>query len=318
MNILYCTDENYSEICLVSLTSLLEKNAHFDCIAIYIISDNLSADTIGRFEALVRQYGREVHIIDADDVKLPAANFQEFPRAAYCRLMISDLLPQCDKILYIDCDTIVVNSVDDLWNIDMGDNLFAGVKDPIDDFLAEAVQTTNSEYINSGVLLMNLVQLRKFEFVKKVYEMVDEYKGMVPHRDQGIINKIARQRIIFLKPRFNMMNGYYAFTATQLKRLYKISQLYDVDIEEERNNAVIVHFLSKYYDRPWFLACKHPLKNVFLSYHERMGCSLKRSNKNAKNLIGDYIYRSCPFFVVLFLERIVHAMRKKRFSKHAL
>ena len=50
-------------------------------------------------------------------------------RRTYYRYLIADLKPQLDKCLYIDVDVIVSDSLNGLWNIDMGQNYIAGVQE---------------------------------------------------------------------------------------------------------------------------------------------------------------------------------------------
>jgi len=71
------------------------------------------------------------------------------------RVALSKVFPQYDKILTIDCDTITVQDISDLWDIPLDDYWFAAVKEPT------LSMTTQSLYVNAGVMLLNLKKLRE-------------------------------------------------------------------------------------------------------------------------------------------------------------
>ena len=71
------------------------------------------------------------------------------------RTALTKVFPQYDKVLSIDCDTIVVQDISELWDIPLDDYYFAAVREP---FLSEVL---NKVYVNAGVAMFNLDKLRK-------------------------------------------------------------------------------------------------------------------------------------------------------------
>ena len=90
------------------------------------------------------------------------------------RVVLSKLFPEHDKILTIDCDTIVTQDISDLWDIDLDDYWFAAVKEP------SLSKYTHSTYINAGVMLLNLKKLRE------------------DHKDDEMIQLLNKQRLGFV------------------------------------------------------------------------------------------------------------------------
>lgn len=74
------------------------------------------------------------------------------------RCWLSKIIPE-NKILYLDIDTLVLDDLTNLWNIDMTNYALAGwPEDP--NFGASAIKNILHKYVNSGVLLMNLEFIR--------------------------------------------------------------------------------------------------------------------------------------------------------------
>lgn len=103
----------------------------------------------------------------------------------YCLLrLFSDLLDLPNKILYLDTDTMINKDIDSLFSIDISNYEFAGVVDRLGRFFID------KNYINSGVLLLNLDMIRKTELFKKTRELVKTKKMAFP--DQSALNKLKQ------------------------------------------------------------------------------------------------------------------------------
>lgn len=128
-----------------------------------------------------------------------------FTLTIYFRLFIAQMFPQYDKAIYIDSDVAVVGDLAELYNVELGDNLIGGCPDrsiegvgPLMRYIENAVGSPNGEYINSGVLLMNLKQLREVEFDKHFLNLLNTYHFDCIAPDQDYINAICKGRIHYL------------------------------------------------------------------------------------------------------------------------
>ena len=102
------------------------------------------------------------------------------------RCYFTDLLPQEDKVLYLDLDIMIEEDISELWNMDMGDYEVAGVIDEnINRFRLPYLRHLEV-YINGGVLLMNLKQMRLNETDKKINDLLHTWK--LTFGDQDTIN----------------------------------------------------------------------------------------------------------------------------------
>ncbi len=133
--------------------------------------------------------------------------------AAYYRLLAANIL-EVDKCIYLDCDLIVYLDLNDLFKIDISDYYIGGVADmglissPNSAF--QYMQDCNikdfSDYINTGVLLMNLELMRKEHLVERFFS--DMVQGNNPWLDQDVINRVCHGKIRLLDWTFNHMAGY--------------------------------------------------------------------------------------------------------------
>ena len=99
----------------------------------------------------------------------------------YFRLFIADMFPQYDKAIYIDADTVAEDDLTTLFATDLGDNLVAGVADPVMMTYPETMTYIQRDfgirpgkYINSGVLVMNLAQMRQEHFSDRFLHLCED------------------------------------------------------------------------------------------------------------------------------------------------
>jgi lipopolysaccharide biosynthesis glycosyltransferase len=164
MNILYCSDNNYAPYLGVSMVSLLENNKSVKEINFYIISDNISTDNIHRLENQVMTYGesRRVIIIDGKEWvnRLDAMKMITYRggHAANLRLFFTDYIKEdVERILYLDCDTIICSDLSELFETEMKNSPAAVVLDSLSTYYKKALEFDRSEkYFNSGVILFDV------------------------------------------------------------------------------------------------------------------------------------------------------------------
>ncbi len=310
MNIVYSTDENYAKFCLASLESLMETNKKD--VKVYIIENDLKKETKQKMEKIVEKNG-ELKFIDCKKIYENLLHDNNFPFAGYARLFIQDEIKE-DKVIYLDCDLIVENDLEELYNIELGDNLVGAVQDPCG---SESIKLPigmdkNDRYINSGVLLINLKKWREINFKEMVIQFIKEHKGNVAHRDQGIINGICKGNILYLNPKFNLMPEMIMMKSEHLKKIYKMKEFYSCEeLEKAKENPTIVHFIRKVYNRPWYIENPHPFQKHFLRYYEKIGGNLESLPLPKKVRARIFVYKHFPFQIYFILERILEYKRKK-------
>ena len=122
----------------------------------------------------------------------------------YYRLLLSSLLPECKSVLYLDVDVVVTTDLESLYSTDLSNSLLAGVKGVYQNqdakYLNE-IGVAPGEYINAGVLLMNLEQMREEDLQPR---FIDLARCNYVFQDQDVLNIACKGRIRYLDPRFNL------------------------------------------------------------------------------------------------------------------
>lgn len=109
MNIALCADENFTIPALVCITSIFENNK--DDSHIYVLTDGISDKAKGKFCKLSETYNRQIDILTIDKSVFDGLIVNErFPVSMYYRFLLPQMLPNENKILYLDCDIIVRHS----------------------------------------------------------------------------------------------------------------------------------------------------------------------------------------------------------------
>lgn len=129
----------------------------------------------------------------------------------YYRSFIARIFPQYERGIYIDSDTILTDDIAKLFDIDMGDNIVGAVVDPkveavkeFKDYVKNALNVPHTEYVNSGVLLLNLKKLRKMHYLSKMVDMIEKYDADLVAPDQDYLNVICKGNIFHLDKCWNM------------------------------------------------------------------------------------------------------------------
>lgn len=137
------------------------------------------------------------------------------------RLLLAELLPKkLDKVLYLDGYTIIRGSLKELYNIDMKDkSVAASIEPTIDKKRKNSLNLLGFPYYNAGVLLVDLVNWRKFETGKKIINYYRIHNGQLFANDQDAINGALKGDIITLSPKYNFYNIFYQYNYQFLSKL---------------------------------------------------------------------------------------------------
>ena len=161
--IAYGLDNQYTYPTIVSITSILENASSHTYYIFYLLVDKktFKKENKEKFENLEKRYERcEINIIEITDKNFKNANTKRYPLATYYRLILADLLPDINRIIYLDGDTLIYTDLSEMYNLDMGNNIILGFVDNSYK-KAEEFGIKTYKYIVAGVLLINLKKIRK-------------------------------------------------------------------------------------------------------------------------------------------------------------
>lgn len=270
MNIAYTTNELFAAKVAASICSVFENNRLMKEIVVYIVGEGLTKETIENYHKLSLKYKRDIKIIQLDDIN----KYMEFDfdtsgwsQIIVARLALDQLIPDnIERVLYLDGDTINIGSLGELWRIDMhGAALGACIEATADRKRRSRLGMESIPYINSGVLLMDLVQWRKQGTGKRILEYYKENNGKLVSCDQDAINGALKGQIFYLPPQYNFYNIYWSYPYKILKRRMGTAFYYsEFEVKKAIASPVIIHYLGE--ERPWRKGNKHKYRMFYKQY----------------------------------------------------
>ena len=241
LKVLYASDQGYIAHMATSIYSLLCYNS--DIIdQIYIFTVDISMDHCAAVKNIGLDKGVEVSFVYLDDSlfeDLPLGH--HFQKSNYYRLFAASFIDS-DKCLYIDADTLILESIEDLLDIEMSDDTYlAAVENPGFNRHDDLRMTSEARYFNSGLMLLNLDLWRSRGVKDCVVEFVRSYPSAIKFVDQCGLNAVVNGDWLELHPRYNFQTSFFV----------------DSPLESEVNPC-IVHFTGS--GKPWHFRNSHPLK----------------------------------------------------------
>ena len=207
MNILYCGDENIEDGLIISILSLL-KNVK-EKLRIYVLTMDLqngertyrgiSDSSINLIDAKVKEvnqdnFVKKIDITEMFNNELPIKNMEtRFTPYCMIRLFVDEIPDMPDKILYLDTDVVCRKDCSEFYSQDISKYELVGVLDHYGKWFFRN-NIFKLDYINSGVLLLNLEKIKQTGLLKKCREMCRTKEMFMP--DQSAINKIAKAKNI--------------------------------------------------------------------------------------------------------------------------
>lgn len=236
MLIITGSDDNYVPGVMVLIASAAFHNPE---ARFAVLDMGISESNRARIDALAARLQVAIRRVEVardafDHIAVARAHLT---RSTYLRLLIPDLFPDEDRVIYTDCDMVVLDDLSTLARVDLGRNIVAAVPCPSPD-PAEISATGHviGSYVNAGLLVMNLPVWREEGIAERCLALLsDPYRPLLSE-DQSAINIAAHGRIHLLEPRFNTYSDPGAY-----KRM-----------EDFPAGPAIVHYVVN--NKPWNLA----------------------------------------------------------------
>lgn len=319
MNIAYACDNNFVDVMCVSIMSFNDHNCDAN---IYILDCGIEDANKQKIMKLCSGKNA-VFFIDAKktlDGLNYDLNLDRGSIAAYARLFIGSMLPiELNKVLYLDCDTLITDTLNYLYETDLEGCILGGVRDAFS-YLNKKVFGLNKGdiFINSGVLLVNLSRYRSGKIENAVNNLLKK-QSVVFQGDQGIMNTVIHDYIKELPLRFNVQTYLYDFTYEEMMMYRKPDNYFNKEeVEKAIQNPGIVHFSTCFRsNRPWNTEedLNHPYFKKWNMYYEQIG-GVKNDAK--KKTIVHKSNRSLFFIgIVHAYVRPIHYMVEESY-KHSI
>lgn len=228
----------YLDVAIRSMIAFADKSRKYRAIVLY---EKVSKADIEKISSAQTDFFkidfREMRgdLLSLDDRMSNRLRCDYFTLTIYFRLFIPVMFPEYDKGIYIDSDVVLNNDIAKLFNIDLKDNFIGACNDlSIADipklvaYTENAVGVKKEEYINSGVLLMNLKMMREKNFAEHFLNLLNTYHFDTVAPDQDYLNAICNGKILYLGEEWDTMPN---------------------DAREKSENPSLIHY--NLFSKPW-------------------------------------------------------------------
>lgn len=293
-----CADEKFSLPFGVCLESIFDSNNGIPFI-VHVITQGFSDETISLIRKTEAKYSRpdSVRIYNInEDIFSDYPLSDQFPESVYFRYLYAKILPESvERIIYIDCDTVVLSDLRNLWHTEMSESsLMAAVEDRNGDdiIIRNRIGRWSGLYYNSGVLLMNLKEWRNTDSFMQFAGFIKEHRDVCHYPDQDAINAAFPEQFVRLPFEYNYHMSFVAPFESFRLHLSKKEEL-----EQSFNRIVILHYAAEI--KPWYNDSRHPLLFIwhyFYKNSEWRDIKLKYRHSMVyrlfKKALHGYLYRN--------------------------
>ncbi len=249
INVCFASDNNYVQYMATSIISILKNANSDDELNFYILSNNIKQEYKDKILELKKIKRCKITFLDVDEQEFkncPTFN-NHITITMYYRYKIANLLPLINKIIYLDCDVIVKQSLKELFSINLNNNIIGAVED----IGYTSLQKNGSKhyifkgfYINSGILLIDLKKWRENNIEQNLFEFTQNNIDKISIGDQDVINGVLKDRIYPIDYKWNVQDSFYRYKNNEVKQ-----HINKFEIIKASKRPAIIHYTFKY--KPW-------------------------------------------------------------------
>jgi lipopolysaccharide biosynthesis glycosyltransferase len=253
----------YLPWCATMIRSCLDQHSaellHFH----FLDAVGLPVDDRDQLREMVEREGAAltVHTVDLDRIAAFPPHARFGGHVVWLRLLLPDLLPALDRVLYLDADTFVVDSLEPLWATSLDGAPLGAVPNVVEPakwaHLTSLGIADPRDVLNSGVLLLDLEALRAERAFEQLARYVAAEGSRLTWADQDALNVIFDGRWHHLHPRWNAQNSLWTWGewATEVFGAERLA--------EATTSPAIVHFEGPHICKPWHYLCQHPSRHDY-------------------------------------------------------
>ncbi len=208
--VVFAIDDNYAPLLTVALNSIIKNMSINYFLKVYVLNTGLSKSNEKKIIELAEEYSSDIDI-EYIDVTERLSGLQDkihlrdyYTKAIYYRIFIPALLPKYDKIIYADCDIVLLDDISKLYNVELGENIIGAVHeeamtsyDCFGKYSEEFLDVPRLDYFNSGLLVINANEYKKQNVERKFIELMLKHKFEVAP-DQDYLNVLCKGKVKYL------------------------------------------------------------------------------------------------------------------------
>ena len=263
ISIAFACDECYSKHVAVVIQSIFANAAQEDRHEFHALTMGMTPESERRLIEIATSGGATMLVHRVDPQLLAGFTVTYVTLDSYIRLLLPEVLPNHDKVLYLDADLIVMDSLSELWKINIENFAAAAARDGMTITKGAALEHIESFdfpkghiYFNAGVLLLNLQVLREMQLLERVRVWAKKNSHLMKHNDQDALNVILAGKILSCHLRWNLQAPLIA----PIRLGWKCSQEHLKAVL----NPGIIHYVTN--RKPWRKEFKLPYQSLYFKY----------------------------------------------------
>lgn len=273
LDVMYQFDNNYAPFAGVSMTTLFKNNQNIDELTVYVAAKDIAEEHRKKFAELSRQYHRDIVYLNVDHIyrQLEEIGVKSWngSLAIWMKMFVIDSVPDSvDQLLYIDSDTLISDSLEELSQLDLGNYPVGAVIDSISRKSNARLNLGEFPYYNSGVMYLNVKYWRKHLIQTKMIEHLKKNAERYPIPDQDLLNDFFRGQILRLQPKYNFQGTHFFYKDdVYFPGLKWEKGMYytPTEIAQARAKPCIIHFFRFCGEYPWQPGNIHGCKALYES-----------------------------------------------------
>jgi lipopolysaccharide biosynthesis glycosyltransferase len=221
-------DDNYWAPAYAVMRSICLFTHRRADLAFHLFQRGVSTEHQADLDAIASEFGARLVRYDLDtatafaDIASRVKTSRRLSNVVYARLLIDRLLPpEVERIIYLDCDTMVRDRIEDLYDIDMQGYPIAAVRDVMGAFIVGGrdirsnrdLFDTADPYFNSGMLLIDVPKYRAIDVGARLEAAITDGVMARIYYDQDLLNLIFKNNWLVLPPRWNTIDAHYSHEA---------------------------------------------------------------------------------------------------------
>jgi len=234
MHIALASDNNYAQHLGVTLISILENSNNPTEINFHILENGINEENKEKIHSISRKHGANIFFYRIEEKKINSfPKLGHLSKAAYLRLFLPSIIPlDIEKIIYLDCDLVVLKDIFQLYRLDLQGKSLGAIKDvKSKEIIRIYFYHGLKSYFNSGVMLIDLGAWQKLNITARAIEFINKYAKELTTADQDVLNCLFKDDWL------------------ELPRIYNTDPKHEAINSLPSQDTAILHYSDKI--KPW-------------------------------------------------------------------
>lgn len=267
INLACASDDNFAQHLTVMLCSCLFNFSKEYFLHVFVLDGGISLKKKDIIKNVFLNYkNAKITFLPINSHKY--IKFKKNPflsEVSYYRIDLPNILPNLNKIIYLDCDIIVLGDITEIWNTDMKDKVIIAAQEDIwtkeiyDNFFKSNYKI---DYFNSGVMLLDLQKMRDENISQRTIAFIKENNDKLFDCDQLPLNFILLNRWCKMTSQWNFCSG------LELSHNYYNTTLSKEDFYLAKEQPKLLHYTSRFF-KPWLYESTSKYKKYYYKYLDK-------------------------------------------------